>query len=209
VLRVWLIRHGESEANAGAAAGEPGASVLTARGRAQADGLAAALPRAPALIVHSPYVRAVQTADATARRFPGVAREEWPVQEFSYLGMFHDRLSTSAEREPYVLDYWDRADPHLSLGGAETFAGLLDRARDLLDRLTQQPTGPVAVFTHGTFMRAVAWTLLSGDPLDMRAFHRFATGLVIRNGAVVELRFPTGAPPTVVLGGVPGSFLGR
>ncbi|MFL6124393.1 histidine phosphatase family protein [Actinophytocola sp.] len=208
MLRVWLIRHGESETNAGAASGDPGVSPLTARGRAQADRLAGAFPEAPALIVHSPYVRAVRTAEPLADRFPDVPREEWPVQEFSYLGMFHDRLSTSEERQPYVLDYWDRADPHLSLGGAESFAALLDRARHCLDRLARQPTGPVAVFTHGTFIRAVAWTLLTADPLDMRAFHRFATGLVIDNGTVVGLRFPAGAPPAVALGVDPGSFLG-
>lgn len=198
MLRVWLVRHGESESNAGAPSDDPGASVLTARGREQADRVAATLPERPALIVTSPYVRAAQTAEPTIARFPDVQREEWPVQEFTYLGMFHDRLSTAGERRPYVADYWDRADPHLSLGGAESFADLLGRVGDCLDRLSQQPTGPVVVFTHGLFLRAVAWALLTGDQADMPAFRRFSTGVVVPNCAVVELRI--GAPTVVVLG---------
>jgi 2,3-bisphosphoglycerate-dependent phosphoglycerate mutase len=200
VLRAWLIRHGESESNAGAPSADPGACLLTARGQDQANRLAAALPAAPSLIVTSPYRRAAQTAEPTIARFPHTRHEEWPVQEFTYLGMFHDRLSTSDERRPYVVDYWNRADPHLSLGGAETFAGLLDRAHDCLSRLGAQPAGPVAVFTHGMFMRAVIWTLLTGADPDMRTFHRFSGGLAVPNGAVVEVRFPLGAVPQVVAG---------
>jgi 2,3-bisphosphoglycerate-dependent phosphoglycerate mutase len=210
VLRAWLIRHGESESNAGAPSADPGASVLTARGEEQAARLAAALPEAPALIVASPYRRAAQTAASASARFPDVRQEEWQVQEFTYLGEFHRRISTSEERRPHVAAYWARADPHLSLGGAESFAGLLGRVRDCLDRLTQQLTGPVAVFTHGHFMRAVVWTLLTGGTADhdgMRAFHRFSARFAVPNCAVVELRFPDGAPPQVVAG-VPGSLLG-
>jgi broad specificity phosphatase PhoE len=161
------------------------------------------LPAAPSLIVTSPYRRAAQTAEPTIARFPGVRHEEWPVQEFTYLGMFHDRLSTAEERRPHAIEYWTRADPNLSLGGAESFADLLRRVHDCLDRLGAQPTGPVAVFTHGMFMRAVAWALLTGataDDPDMRAFHRFAGGFAVPNGAVVELRFPVGAAPQLVVG---------
>ncbi|HYQ65121.1 histidine phosphatase family protein [Actinophytocola sp.] len=201
MLRAWLIRHGESESNAGTPSTVPGASPLTARGREQAERVAAALPEQPALIVTSPYLRAVQTAEPTVARFPDVRREEWPVQEFTYLGDLHDRLTTSEERWPYVVEYWNRADPHLAVGGAESFAGLIGRINDCIDRLTKQPTGPVAVFTHGIFMHAVAWVLLTdADPLDMRGFQNFSRGLVVDNGAVFELRFPDGAPPVLALG---------
>lgn len=45
--------------------------------------------------------------------------------------------------------YWDRADPHRASRGAESFAGLLARTADFLDRLSVQESGPVVVFTHG------------------------------------------------------------
>lgn len=203
MVRVWLVRHGESESNAGAPSADPGAPVLTARGRVQADRLAAALPEAPALIVASPYLRAAQTAAPTIARFPRVRRAEWPVQEFAYLGTFHHRLSTSDERRPHVVEYWRRADPQLSVGGAESFAELLVRVGDCVDRLSREPAGPVVVFTHGQFMRAVVWVLLTGGSADadgMRAFHRFSAGFAVPNCAVVELSFPGGAAPRVVAG---------
>jgi 2,3-bisphosphoglycerate-dependent phosphoglycerate mutase len=203
VLRAWLIRHGESESNAGAPSADPGASVLTAVGREQARRVAATLPEPPALIVVSPFVRAAQTAQATIDRFPDAPREEWAVQEFTYLGDFHHRTTTSAERRPVAVEYWRRADPHLTIGGAESFADLIGRANALVAGLARQPAGPVAVFTHGTFMRAVVWTLLTGGPVDhegMLAFQRFADGIAVPNGAVIGLRFPDGAAPQVLLG---------
>lgn len=203
MLRVWLVRHGQSESNAGAPSADPGAPPLTARGHEQADRLAAALPEAPALIVASPYRRAAQTAEPTSARFPHVRLVEWPVQEFAYLGTFHHRLTTSDERRPHVVEYWRRADPQLSVGGAESFAELLVRVHDCVDRLSREPAGPVVVFTHGQFMRAVVWTLLAGGGADadgMRAFHRFSAGFAVPNCAVVELRFPSGAAPQVVAG---------
>lgn len=203
MLRVWLIRHGESESNAGIPSADPGASPLTARGKAQADRVAAQMPERPALIVTSPYLRAAQTAEPTMARFPDVRRDEWPVQEFTYLGMFHDRLTTSEERRANVVDYWHRADPHLRLGGAESFTDLLGRVHDCLARLETQPAGPVAVFTHGMFMRALIWTLLTGpstDAPDMRAYYQFSGGLTVPNCTVVELRFDTGVVPRMVAG---------
>lgn len=201
MLRAWLIRHGESESNAGTPSAEPGISPLTARGRAQAEAVAAALPGTPALIVTSPYRRAAQTAEPTIARFPDVRHEEWPVQEFSYLGNFHRRMSTYADREPHVAEYWERCDPHLSLGGAETFANLIARAEACLDRLAEQQAGPVAVFTHGLFMRAVAWVVLTGGVADhdgMRSFHRFMVGFSVPNCASLGLRIPDGGPPVLV-----------
>jgi 2,3-bisphosphoglycerate-dependent phosphoglycerate mutase len=182
---------------------------LTERGREQAARIAATMPEPPALIVTSPYPRAAQTAEPTTARFPDARHEEWPVQEFTFLGHLHSTPTTGRERRPHVEAYWRRADPDLSLGGAESFADLVGRARACLDRLAAQPAGPVAVFTHGLFVRAVLWTMLTGvttaDQAGMRAFHRFAGGITVPNCAVVELRFPEGATPHLV---IPGSFLG-
>jgi broad specificity phosphatase PhoE len=203
VLRVWLVRHGQSESNAGIPSADPGESHLTALGRGQAERVATAIPEPPALIVVSPYRRAAQTAEPTIGRFPTVPHEEWPVQEFTYLGDFHHRATTAAERRPQATEYWRRADPHASIGGAESFADLIGRVRAMLNRLAGQPAGPVAVFTHGLFMRAVVWTLLTGGPADhagMRAFHRFGESFIVPNGAVIGLGFPEGAAPLVLAG---------
>jgi probable phosphoglycerate mutase len=204
VTRVWLIRHGESESNAGLSSSVPGSSPLTALGRRQAERIAQEIPDVPALIVTSPFVRARQTARPTISRFPRAECQEWPVQEFTYLGELHGRTMTPPEREPHVQAYWKRSDPYDASGGGESFAGLLRRVTDCLSRLAVPRPGPVAVFTHGYFMRAVAWSLLTGvstpDGQQMRNFRSFAHSYLIPNGSIVELS-AAGHDTSVLLGG--------
>ena len=204
MIRVFLFRHGESESNAGLPSAGPGSAPLTAAGHLQAGQIARVLADVPALIVTSPYLRARQTAEPTISRFPAAECQQWPVQEFTYLGDLHGRGSTPREREPYARAYWDRADPHAASPGAESFAGLLGRTADFLGRLGEQESGPVVVFTHGLFMRAVAWSLLTGitapNQDQMRGFRSFANRYLIPNAGVVELRHAgSGAP--ALLGG--------
>jgi 2,3-bisphosphoglycerate-dependent phosphoglycerate mutase len=217
MVRVFLIRHGQSESNAGLPTAEAASIALTATGREQAQRVALALAEAPALIVTSPYLRARQTAEPTIARYPAAACQQWPVQEFTYLGELHGRTTTSAERRPYREAYWERADPYAAVNGAESFASLLGRATDFLDRISAAGSGPVAVFTHAMFIRAVAWFLLTGvsspghpgpgpdadaghpglghpgpDAGQMRGFHRFADRFGVPNASITELRHTDG-----------------
>ncbi len=204
MIRVFLIRHGESESNAGLPSAGPGSAPLTAAGHRQAEQVAQILADVPALIVTSPYLRARQTAQPTISRFPATACQQWPVHEFTYLGDLHGRASTPREREPYARAYWDRADPHAASRGAESFTGLVSRTTDFLSRLSTQESGPIMVFTHGLFMRAVAWSLLTGitapDQEQMRSFREFANHYLIPNAGVVELRH-VGNDSPALLGG--------
>src|ERR1022692_125087 len=204
MIRVFLIRHGQSESNAGLPSRDPGSAPLTPTGHRQAEQIARALPDAPALIVTSPYLRAQQSAQPTIRRFPATPCQEWPVQEFTYLGDLHERSSTPREREPYARAYWDRADPDHASTGAESFTSLLQRSADCLRRLSAHQSGPIAVFTHGLFIRALAWSLLTGistpDHDQMRSFRHFANRYLIPNAGVVELRCTSHGAPAL-LGG--------
>ncbi|WP_181770326.1 histidine phosphatase family protein [Amycolatopsis pittospori] len=204
MARVWLIRHGESETNAGLPGGEPGVSPLTELGRRQAVEIADSLAEPPRLIVTSPFLRARQTAEPTIERFPHAEREEWPVQEFTFLGELHGQVTTTATRRPYTEAYWDRADPHHAVNGAESFAGLFTRTQEFLTRLGEREPGPIAVFTHGLFIRAVMWSLLTGitipDAEAMRGFRTFADTYVVPNGNITELRYTPGKrTPRVVV----------
>ena len=60
--KIWLIRHGESIANAGEPTQDHAAIPLSEKGLQQAQELALAIPSAPDLIVTSPFLRAQQTA---------------------------------------------------------------------------------------------------------------------------------------------------
>ena len=205
MVRVWLIRHGQSESNAGLPSADWRGIPLTDLGRRQAEHMAGMFAEPPRLIVTSPYLRARQTAQPTIARYPGAACEEWPVQEFSYLRPLDGQATTSREREPEVRAYWERADPQLAEPGAESFAGLIGRVTSFLGRLGGRDTGPAAVFTHGIFMRAVAWFLLTGvadpGPDDMRRFHAFTSLYPVPNCGVMELRYYPGEPAPSLMGG--------
>ncbi|WP_433324353.1 histidine phosphatase family protein [Spirillospora sp. CA-294931] len=191
--RAWLIRHGESESNAGLPTNGPGVSPLTPLGRAQAEQVAAAFTEPPSLIVSSTFVRARETAAPTRARFPEVPYEEWPVQEFTYLGELHGPRTTADERRPMAEAYWERADPTATYGGnGESFAALLTRAGAFLERLAARPEERlVAVFTHGLFIRALLWSFATGittpDEAAMRSYHRFLQVCVTPNGSILEL----------------------
>ncbi len=161
----WLIRHAESAANAGAATSDPASIPLSEAGQAQAQALAiaTALPRQPDLIVISPFLRTRQTAEPTMRRFPDVAVETWPVQEFTYLSPSRCADMTAAQRRPLVEAYWQRCEPeHVDGPGAESFSAMLQRVRWLREQLATHAADRIVVFTHGQVMQA--WRLLEAHP---------------------------------------------
>ncbi|MFN3714329.1 MAG: phosphohistidine phosphatase SixA [Alcanivoracaceae bacterium] len=74
-MRLYIVRHGEAERQITT----DEARALTPRGRDEVDALWRALADTglrPTRLVSSPYVRAQQTADIIANRYPGVARTE-------------------------------------------------------------------------------------------------------------------------------------
>lgn len=193
----WLIRHGESEADVGLPIADPAMVALTAHGRDQAAHIADFFEQPPELIVTSPYLRAVQTAEPTLRRFPGVPREDWPVHEFTCV-VARTPWDSPAARRSRVEAYWERYDPSYCDGdGAESFNTLIARVRSTLHRLDQRPERTVAVFTHGQLIRALLWRLIFESmplhPEAMRRFALFSYAVTVRNGAIVPvLRSPDG-----------------
>jgi 2,3-bisphosphoglycerate-dependent phosphoglycerate mutase len=203
VTVVWMIRHGQSLANEGRVTGDPAAIPLTPTGERQAAAVAQMFDDRPDLIVTSPFLRARQTAQPTIDRFPQVAVEQWPIEEFTYLGRLHGRPTTGAQRKPYVDAYWDAADPaYTDDRNSESFASVHARAVRFFELLSQHTGRRVAAFTHGLFMRIVIWAVLTGetapDAASMRRFHRFRTSYQIPNSSIVEMLVSTDRGPTAL-----------
>jgi 2,3-bisphosphoglycerate-dependent phosphoglycerate mutase len=155
--KVFLIRHGQSVANAGGRTSDHDTNPLTELGRTQASDFAGRVPCTPTLIVVSPFLRTQQTAAPLRQRFPEVPVEEWPIQEFTFLDPTNHKDTTEEDRQPQVTSYWQRQDPAFIGGpGAESFAQFLDRAREAAHRIvTRNPAGGcIVIFTHGYFMQA-------------------------------------------------------
>lgn len=152
---ILLVRHGESEANAGLPTETPHSIPLTSRGHEQALALAENWTDAPGLIIVSPFIRTRQTAAQLMAKFPEVPVEEWPVQEFTYLNPRLYIGTTEAQRGEFARGYWLRCDPHWNDGGgAESFADFIGRI-DELERRLRGLTRDTVIFTHGYFIKAL------------------------------------------------------
>jgi broad specificity phosphatase PhoE len=181
---ITLVRHGESEANAGLASSDPALIPLTARGIAQAEHWARATDWQPARLFSSPYLRAQHTAA------PCAARWQMPVETIALLHEFvtlpPDEVAgtTNLQRKPLIDAYWERADPALCTGpGAESFLDLARRVDAVRAQLETLPDRSV-VFGHGMWMAMLVWRCM-GFPVEslraMQAFRAFQLGLPMPN----------------------------
>jgi broad specificity phosphatase PhoE len=190
-LTTWLVRHGQSTANAGLPTADAGEAPLTELGRRQAIAAARRVDRRPDLIVVSPFRRARETAAPLIDLWPDVRQESWPIQEVTYLSPVLCEYTTVDTRKPMVADYWRRLDPDYVHGpGAESFAAFIDRLVAFHDRLAALDEDFVVVFGHGQFFRAFTHGLEVGFQATadwMRRYRRVETSTPMVNGETIEL----------------------
>jgi len=193
---IFLIRHGESESSQGSRTKDPMNIMLTSQGIEQAGHIAAflqALSLPLDLIVTSPYLRTLQTAGPTLAVFRATPRQEWAVEEFTYLSSIHQIDSTIEERRPLVDAFWQRNDPFYVDGpGSESFAQFIERVQAFRRQVENLADKTIAVFSHEQFINAVLWSVKYSpgelSPKTMRGFRDFLNQHPIRNGAIVEVR---------------------
>jgi len=187
---IQLIRHAESVANAGGVSQTPACIPLTDLGHQQAQALLAHFPQAPDLVVVSPFIRTLETANPLLAKFPHVPVETWPVQEFTYLDNEAYRGTTVAQRSPAAQAYWQRGDVrHCHGHGAESFADFMARVDHLIERLSLETRRHIAIFSHGFFISAVLWrcqyptapvdTRFMGDYLQNRLANPVPNALIV------------------------------
>ncbi|WJF91710.1 histidine phosphatase family protein [Paraburkholderia bonniea] len=202
-LNLWLVRHGQSTANAGRPATASHAEIaLTELGQRQAMAVAQQVDCCPALVIVSPFLRARDTAAPLLARYPEAHHEIWPIGELSYLSAAHSVNTTSATRRPWVERYWKLGDPEYVDGaGAESFAMFIERLKAFEQRLRAlEVDGLVVAVGHGQFFRAFTLGLAQGfdaTPAWMRQFRSYEMAQPLRNGEILKLRLkrvPVSAP---------------
>jgi broad specificity phosphatase PhoE len=190
---IWLIRHAESAANAGAVTSSPETIPLTEKGLQQARRVAAWFDKQPDIIAVSRYVRTQQTATPLQELYPTTISKQWEVQEFTYLAPERCRNTTFAERKPLVAAYWSRNDPDYCDGvGAESFAEFIQRARRTIEQIKCDNSSFIVVITHGQFIKAMMWLWWHkaehSERESMSAFRAFMQGVGVPNAAIVKIR---------------------
>ncbi len=201
-LKVWLIRHGQSVANAGLPTESHAEVALTTLGHEQAADAAARVNERPALIVTSQFLRARDSAAPVRARWPDSPVEIWPIEEFTYLSPERCRNTTVEMRRPWATAYWERADPHYSDdAGAENFAQFVQRLAAFRARLIERASASeaaansadafVVAVGHGQFFRACIWAEANGysaTPEAMRAWRAAEVAGPMQNGEIIEWR---------------------
>ena len=142
-MRVYLIRHGETELNA-ARILQPPATPLSERGLAQAERLAARLAGAGLVrILVSDLRRAEMTAEAIGRRSGAPIARDPELAERNF-GALRGRPYAELGLDPFAPDY---APPEGE--SWEVFHARVDRAFQRVDATARAAEGPIAVVTHG------------------------------------------------------------
>ena len=194
---VFLVRHGESQSNAGLPTVGPEYVALTPQGREQALSVANFLESYPPdLIITSRYSRTQQTAAPTKERFPCARMEEWDVQEFTYLSSMHHTSSTKEYRQPMVDAYWEQSLPDFRDGpDSESFRAFIRRVQAFIIRLQNAASkhDTIVVFSHQQFISAVLWLMKHGGGVHMsrqtmRDFKYFLASRPIPNGGIVQMK---------------------
>ena len=157
-LRIYLIRHGETELNA-ARVLQPPATPLSGRGMAQAERLAARLASAGlAQILVSDLRRAEMTAEAIERR-TGAPVECDPELAERNFGELRGRPYATLGLDPFAPGY---TPP----GGEswEVFHARVERAWQRVDTAARGADSPIAVVTHGLVCHSVVTRLAELAP---------------------------------------------
>jgi 2,3-bisphosphoglycerate-dependent phosphoglycerate mutase len=191
---VWLIRHGQSQANAGTATEHPKTIELTDTGRIQAQHVADAIDFAPRSIIVSPYIRTMDTARPLLAKLAqaglSLPVQEWPIQEFTYLSPVRCRGTTAVDRQAWAREYWLRADPDWEDGdGAESYRSLMQRVERFSAQLANE-AGPTVVFGHGMFFKAFVISLEHGTHASSEAMTRYRaleSAAPIHNAQILRL----------------------
>lgn len=193
MLRLHLVRHGETDWNREQRYQGATDAPLNDRGRAQARLLAPRVATWHAdVVVASPLSRAFETAEilaAGAGLAPPVRLDELRERDVGLWG----GLTLPEVREKFPDEIRRlRAGEDVRVGGGETRAEVRDRMLAALARLHAEHAGrTVVAVTHGLARRLLVAELLRFADAD-----RLGTG---ENTSVTTFEFPGGAPRLVAL----------
>lgn len=161
-MKVYVVRHGETELNKKHVLQGNSDSPLTQRGILGAEKIKDALQDIPFdQVISSNLGRAVKTAEI-------IAGEEYPiiqdqnVAEMSFgnwQGKTQDEICINEEIAKNYISYFKEPEKYQPIEGAESFEEIVNRAKVFLEKMkkleSSSPNGNVLLVTHGAFIKAL------------------------------------------------------
>lgn len=190
--KIYLIRHGESLANAGGVTKNSQDIPLTDLGREQAKLVPPKLPQHIDEIYYSTFCRTEETAKPTIEAHPEAKVQVWAdLHEFDYLKPEAYFNTTLEERQPIAKLYWQQGDPYLRNDPTvESFADLNARVHRVWQRLEKDYAGKdkvVVAFTHALFLKAFFQVKNKPEATIEELMHTYFECPVISNCEIFEL----------------------
>ena len=160
-MRIWLVRHGETEwSKSGRHTGRTDIP-LTATGQQQGEALGRHLAgRQFALVLTSPLERARETCRLAG--FDAVAQVSDDLLEWNY-GIYEGRTTAAVRAEQPGWSIWTTPIPQ-----GETVEQVGERARRVIER-AEAVTGDVALFAHAHVLRILAACWIGLPPIHGRS----------------------------------------
>jgi broad specificity phosphatase PhoE len=192
VKTIYLVRHGESESNAGGITQAQAVIGLTELGRRQAQAVAPLLPAQPAGVWVSPFIRTRHTSGPYCEQTGCTPVTLDLLREFESIDPALIAGLNGKQRRPIADAFWEAAEPDRRMGvNAETFREFAQRVQQFREHQLPQLPDAAVLFGHGTWMAMLYWQLQgfrASDGPDMAAFRRFQSGLPMRNCVIYRLR---------------------
>jgi broad specificity phosphatase PhoE len=178
-MKLWLIRHGETEWSLSGAHTSRTDIPLTERGKQRAAKIRDYLAqRKFSLVLTSPLQRARETCRIAG--YADGAQIEENLREWDY-GIFEGRTTADIRKDQPDWSIWDSPVPE-----GEPVEHVAARAQKVIDRALQAG-GDVALFAHAHILRILAATWLGLEPRGGRLF-ALGTGSVSTLGYERETR---------------------
>ena len=164
VLRLFVLRHGETEwsrARRFTGARDIG---LTALGQRQAEAAAAALPTPLAAIYASPLERARTSADVIAKSHDLSVRLDPRLAEMGFGDWEGLTRDEAAAKTPALYDAWRRRPRAVTPPGGEPLAAVAARVAEFIAAVqADHPDATIVLVTHAIVIRLIVLGALGLD----------------------------------------------
>jgi broad specificity phosphatase PhoE len=185
-MRVYFVRHGESEENAKRVLQGPD-SKLTELGKSQANYVAGRFKNIPIdLVLSSDMERAKKTADAICRvvdqgvKYSKLLREMMRPEEL--WGIKYDDPKHQDDLDEWVEKRYK--DEHYKYSSEENLLQAKNRAKKALEFIENQEANNIVVVTHGTFLRMLAGAMMGNDEYISEFFKHTKGHLIMLNTGI-------------------------
>ncbi len=182
MVKLYIIRHAESEANRSRIMASRMPFPLTVEGRADSELIATELKELVSIdkIISSPLIRAKQTAVAFSSVYSLDINIDDRILEQElgkFSGMTYDQVKTYSDYETNTLNRWNWTPE----GGGESYADIAKRITSFFNDLDVNDNNNILIVTHAVAFRLIRAVLENTLPIYPESFPN--------NGEIWEINF--------------------